>query len=139
MFRRRALLLLVLGLSFLTFPATAALIDDAGRAKALELALAWVNHNTDRTDVAAPELVTLSPEAMASEAARLGSAGRDAFALYSCAQQTLFVRRDADFDNPLVFSFLVRELVRSAQCRSGDAGTATCEARREPYWAQAKF
>jgi hypothetical protein len=51
----------------------------------------------------------------------------------------LFVRSDADFDNPLVFSFLVRELVRSAQCHGATAEAGSCEVRREPYWAQAKF
>jgi hypothetical protein len=116
---------------------------DAGRAKALELALAWVTHHTEHAD--APPVrayVVLAPEAMSAQAAKVYSARpspREVFAMFSCAERTLYFRSDADFDNPLVFSFLVREVVRYAQCESARSAGNRCELAREPYWAQAKF
>jgi len=126
-------------------PAFASAADrggDGGRAKALELALAWVTHHTDYVTLSPVQAsVVLPPAAMAAQAAKLYPVRppRDVFALFSCAERTMYVRDDADLDNPLVFSFLVREIVRYAQCEHEAPVGQSCERAREPYWAQAKF
>jgi hypothetical protein len=139
---------LVISLGYLApaFGDTADRSADTARARALELALAWVAHHTGYAALAtAPPYVVLAPDAMTTQAARLYSPPpREIFALFSCAERTLYLRNDADLDNPLVFSFLVREVVRYAQCeqRMGDYEAAAgrqCDLAREPYWAQAKF
>lgn len=137
-----AALVISLGLFSPAFANTADSGRAAGRAKALELALAWVSHHTDHADVPPVQAyIVLTPEAMMAQAAKVYPARppRDVFAMFSCAERTLFFREDADLDNPLVFSFLVREVVRYAQCESPRAGGSGCELAREPYWAQAKF
>ena len=129
----RILAALLVLLSLPAFADTAS-PGEAGRAKAVELALAWVTHHTDYSSLAPVAYDVLSPEAMAATAHR-----PDAFALFSCAERKLHFRADADLDNPLVFSFLVREVVRYAQCEHESSTVKTCERAREPYWAQAKF
>jgi hypothetical protein len=121
---------------------TANLGDEAGRAKALELALAWVTHHTDYAVVPPVQgYVVLAPEAMAAQAAKLYPARppQDVFAMFSCGDHTMYFRNDSDLDNPLVFSFLVREVVRYAQCENDVSANSRCELARQPYWAQAKF
>src|SRR4051812_23091651 len=77
---------------------------DAGRAQALQLALAWVTHHTGHASIPPVRAaVVLTPEAMAAQAAKLYPAQQstsvkpmgDVFALASCADRTLYFRNDA--------------------------------------------
>src|ERR1041385_1617595 len=108
--------------------------SDVARAKALELALAWVTHHTDYAALPPVQAyVVLPPEAMAVQATKLYQVRppRDVFAMFSCAQHTMYFRDDADLDNPLVFSFLVREVVRYAQCEHEAPAGQSCERASE--------
>jgi hypothetical protein len=138
--------LFVIGIAFL-FAATAsaqpseiAVIDPVARA-AIDRALHWIAANSAYRPVPLRRWEAIRSEDMASRAwwLRVAAEPSTVYSMYSCAHQTLYFQRGADFDDPVVFSFLVHEVTHHLQCASPHVGTDLCAWEREAYRVQGAY
>src|SRR6185437_5520397 len=85
--------------------------------------------------------VVLKAEDMPARARSLNVADdpRTVYGMFDCATDTLYFQRDVDLGDPVVFSFLVHEVVHHLQCRSGRMGDDLCAWEREAYGLQGAY
>lgn len=126
-----------------TFAATVAATpgpDPAARA-AIKAGLSWLARHSQYKPIPLRNWVALDAGDVAARARTLYVINdpRMVFAMYSCATHTLYFRRGADFDDPVVFSFLVHELTHHLQCESGRNTSDLCALEREAYSLQGAY
>lgn len=121
-------------------PSELAAVDPVTRA-AIERALAWIAGNSAYHPVPLRRWEAIKSEDMASRAWWLGVADepKTVYSMYSCAHHTLYFQRGADFDDPVVFSFLIHEVTHHLQCETPHAGTDLCAWEREAYRVQGAY
>ncbi len=105
---------------------------------AIDTALGWIAANSTYKPIPLRHWVPVKAEDMPAHAWLLHVAAdpRMVFSMYSCARRTLYFRADADFKDPVVFSFLVHELAHHLQCETGRSERDLCAWEREAYGLQ---
>lgn len=123
--------------------AHAAARPSAGAAglAAVAAALRWIAQNSTYGPVPLRHWVALDVAEMPARARSLHVADdpRMVYGMFSCATDTLYFRRDADFTDPVVFSFLVHEVAHHLQCASGRSEADFCPWEREAYGLQGAY
>ena len=110
----------------------------AAAPAAIDEALRWITRNSTYRAIPLRHWITVTAEDMPAQARKLRAAGdpRMVYAMYVCASRTLYFRADADFRDPVVFSFLVHELTHHLQCETGRSDVDLCAWEREAYGIQ---
>ncbi len=144
---RRLSILLFLTLLALAAPsctqAPAPRTDEAAKQQALKIALDWLQTNTQYKQI--PEIRTwimLSAEQISAQARRGNLPGSDVrvpSAIYSCGQNTLYLRQEANFFDVAILSLLVKVLTNHAQCLARVPMNDICAIEREAYLNQQRF
>ena len=108
---------------------------------AVAAAVRWIAENSTYAPKPLRNWVALRAEDMPARARSLHVADdpRVVYGMYSCATDTLYFRRDVDFNDPVVFSFLVHEVTHHLQCASGRSGIDLCAWEREAYGLQGAY
>jgi len=140
-----ASLRILIGLFMLAVPAAAQEPNAATTASAAQVAinaaLRWIAANSTYEPIAVRHWVPLKAEDMAANAWMLHVAAdpQMVFSMYSCARRTLYFRADADFNDAVVFSFLVHELTHHLQCETGRSEVDLCGWERQAYGLQGAY
>lgn len=135
---RKLALSLLLALVWLT-PA-AAQDDWADMKSIIARSLRWIERSTDYKDLEPPRhWVELSAEQIGARGGNTVYDGGRVFALYSCSEKTLYIRKDADLSRVGVQSYILHEMVHHAQCVNHRLQSDGCGREREAYALQAKW
>ncbi len=108
---------------------------------AVAAAMRWITRNSTYPAKPLGNWVALRAEDMPARARSLHVADdpKLVYGMFSCASDTLYFRSDADFSDPVVFSYLVHEVTHHLQCTGGRVGIDYCAWEREAYGIQGAY
>ena len=121
--------------------APAGLTNRRGMPPAVDAALRWIARNSTYSPVPLRHWAAVEAKDMPARARTLHVADDPhlVYGMFSCATDTLYFRRGADFSDPVVFSFLIHEVTHHLQCASGRSRFDLCAWEREAYTLQGAY
>jgi hypothetical protein len=129
-------------LALILSAAARALTNDQVWPQAIQIATSWLENNTQYKHI--PPIgrrVLLSPEAMLQRGQNAHIPGDLRFltAIYSCGENTLYLKDGVNIADVGVLSTLVHELTHHAQCLAHLPMNDTCRVEHEAYANEEKF